>query len=180
MGNPGRQYENTRHNMGFLAVEHISRELNFPVTKLKFKSLCGDALVAGKHVLFMKPATYMNRAGEAVVEAMRFYKVPLENLLVISDDVALPQGKMRIRRGGSDGGQKGIGNIIYLTGRDDFPRVRLGIGQKPHPDMELADWVLSRFSPDELKALIPVFKNTLAAVELIIGGKIDEAMNKFN
>jgi PTH1 family peptidyl-tRNA hydrolase len=180
LGNPGREYEHTRHNMGFMAVDYIAKALGFEISRLKFKSLCGDAMVAGKRVLFIKPSTYMNKSGEAVVDAMSFYKIPPENLIVISDDVALAAGKMRIRRGGSDGGQKGLNNIIYLTGRDDFPRVRLGIGQKPHPGMELADWVLSRFTPQELKALEPVFENTLAAVELIVNGKIDEAMNKFN
>jgi PTH1 family peptidyl-tRNA hydrolase len=180
LGNPGREYENTRHNMGFMAVDHIAKALGFEIGRLKFKSLCGDTMLAGKRVLFLKPSTYMNKSGEAVVDAMGFYKVPPGNLIVISDDIALAAGKMRIRRGGSDGGQKGLNNIIYLTGRDDFPRVRLGIGQKPHPGMELADWVLSRFTPQELKALEPVFGNALAAIELIIGGKIDEAMNRFN
>lgn len=180
LGNPGREYDNTRHNMGFVAVDYIAEKLGFPVKKLKFQSLCGDTVVAGKRVLFLKPSTYMNKSGEALCDAMRFYKVPIENVLVISDDISLAVGKMRIRRSGSDGGQKGLKNIIYLTGRDDFPRIRLGIGAKPHPDMELAAWVLSRFSKDEGKLLEPIWQNTLEAVELIISGKTDEAMNRYN
>lgn len=180
LGNPGREYANTRHNMGFIAVDYISGKLDFPVKRLKFQSLCGDAIVAGKRVLFLKPSTYMNKSGEAVRDAMQFYKVPIENVLVISDDISLAVGKMRIRRSGSDGGQKGLRSIIYLTGKDNFPRIRLGIGAKPHPDMDLADWVLSRFTKDESKLLDPVWQNTLDAVELIISGKSDEAMNRFN
>lgn len=180
LGNPGREYENTRHNMGFIAVDYIAAKLNFTMKRLKFKSLCGDAVIAGKRVLFIKPSTYMNKSGEAVRDAMSFYKVPIENIIVISDDISLDVGKMRIRRSGSDGGQKGLKNIIYLTGKDTFPRIRLGIGAKPHPEMELADWVLSRMSKDEAKRLAPVLENTYEAVELIVGGQIDAAMNKFN
>lgn len=180
LGNPGKQYENTRHNMGFIAIDYISEKLGFDIKRLKFQSLCGDASVSGRRVLFMKPSTYMNRSGECVRDAMQFYKVPIENVLIISDDVALDMGKMRIRRSGSDGGQKGLKNIIYLTGKDNFPRIRLGIGAKPHPDMELAAWVLTRFTKEDGKVLEPVWQNTLEAVELIIDGKIDAAMNKFN
>ena len=180
LGNPGREYENTRHNIGFLAVDTIAEKLGFDMKRLKFKALCGDAMVSGKRVLFMKPSTYMNKSGESVLDAMRFYKVPPENLIVISDDIALDVGKMRIRRSGSDGGQKGLKNIIYLLGRDDFPRVRLGVGEKPHKDMELAAWVLSRFSKQDGKLLEQIFQNTFEAVELIVNGQIDKAMNKFN
>lgn len=180
LGNPGREYENTRHNMGFMAVDYISEKLGFQVKRLKFQSLCGDTVISGKRVLFLKPSTYMNKSGEAVRDAMQFYKVPVENVLVISDDVSLAVGKMRIRRSGSDGGQKGLRSIIYLTGKDNFPRIRLGVGAKPHPEMDLADWVLSRFTKDEGKLLEPVWQNTLKAVELIISGDVDEAMNRFN
>lgn len=180
LGNPGKQYENTRHNMGFIAVDYIAEKSSFPIKRLKFQSLCGDTVISGKRVLFIKPSTYMNKSGEAIRDAMQFYKVPIENVLVISDDIALDVGKMRIRRSGSDGGQKGLKNIIYLTGKDNFPRIRLGVGAKPHPDMELAAWVLSRFNKDEQKKLDPIWKNTFEAVELIVAGKIDEAMNRFN
>ena len=180
LGNPGREYENTRHNMGFLAVDTIAERLGFDMKRLKFKALCGDAVVSGKRVLFMKPSTYMNKSGESVRDAAQFYKVPVENIIIISDDIALDVGKMRIRRSGSDGGQKGLKNIIYLLGRDDFPRIRLGIGAKPHKDMELAAWVLSRFPKEDGKLLEQVFQNTFEAVELIVNGRIDTAMNKFN
>ncbi|MDR2932381.1 MAG: aminoacyl-tRNA hydrolase, partial [Oscillospiraceae bacterium] len=157
LGNPGREYENTRHNAGFMALDYMSGAWGFQVNKLKFKALCGDAMVAGKRVLFLKPSTYMNNSGEAVRDALSFYKVPIQNLVVISDDVTLDTGKMRVRRKGSDGGQKGLKSIIYLTGKDDFPRIRIGIGAKPHPEMALADWVLSRFTDKEREALRPVF-----------------------
>lgn len=180
LGNPGREYQNTRHNMGFIAVNYIAEKLGFGIKKLKFQALCGDSLIAGKRVLFLKPSTYMNKSGESVRDAMQFYKVPVQNLIVISDDISLGVGKMRIRRSGSDGGQKGLRNIIYLTGKDDFPRIRLGVGAKPHPDMDLAAWVLTRFTKDEAKLLEPVWQNTLEAVELIVHGDIDKAMNRYN
>lgn len=180
LGNPGKQYENTRHNAGFLALEHIARETGTEVKKLKFKALCGDAMIAGRHCVLLKPSTFMNLSGEAVRDAARFYKLPLEQVVVLSDDVNLDVGRMRVRRSGSDGGQKGLKNIIYLTGKDTFPRVRIGVGKKPHPDMELADWVLGQFSKEDRKALEPVLENAAKAVELIVGGDIQEAMNRFN
>jgi len=180
LGNPGRNYETTRHNAGFMAVDYIAGKLGFPVKQLKFKALNGDAMIAGKRVLFLKPSTYMNKSGESVRDAMAFYKVPVENLIVICDDTALDVGKMRIRKKGSDGGQKGLRNIIYLTGRDDFARIRIGVGAKPHPDMDLADWVLSGFNKHDMAQIEPLFANGLGSVELIVKGEIDTAMNKFN
>lgn len=180
LGNPGREYEATRHNTGFLAIDYIAEKCGAQIKKLKFKALTGDAVIAGKRVLLLKPSTYMNLSGQSVTEAMAFYKVPVENLIVISDDTALPIGKMRIRRSGSDGGQKGLGNIIYLLGKDTFPRIRIGVGTKPHPEMSLADWVLSRFTEKDFKALAPMWDNAYQAVGLIVQGKIDEAMNRFN
>lgn len=180
LGNPGRDYELTRHNAGFLAVDHCAEKCGAKIQKLKFKSLCGEAMLADRRVLLLKPSTFMNKSGEAVREAMQFYKIPPERLIVLSDDIALDVGKMRIRRSGSDGGQKGLRSIIYLTGRDDFPRIRIGIGKKPHPDMELADWVLSRFSPDEMKSIEPMLENAFSAIRLIVQGDIDQAMSKFN
>lgn len=180
LGNPGKQYENTRHNVGFMAMDFITDRLGISLKRLKFQSLCGDGVLAGKRVLLLKPSTYMNRSGEAVRDALAYYKIPTTRLLVINDDIALDVGRMRIRRSGSDGGQKGLKNIIYLTGKDDFPRIRIGIGGKPHPDMELAAWVLSRFSPAEQKQIRPLFENTLDAVELILQGDIAEAMNRYN
>lgn len=180
LGNPGREYEGTRHNAGFLAADRIAEELGVRINKLKFKALCGDGMMAGRRVLLLKPSTYMNKSGESVRDAMGFYKVPIQNVIVLSDDVALEVGRLRVRRSGSDGGQKGLRSIIYLTGQDSFPRVRIGIGAKPHPDMELADWVLSKFTADDKRKLDPVLEHAAEAVGLIVQGKITEAMNRFN
>ena len=180
LGNPGKQYAFTRHNAGYLAVDHISAKLGFAVNRLKFKSLCGDAVISGKRVLFLKPTTFMNNSGEAVRDAMQFYKLPIENVLVIFDDASLPVGAMRIRQQGSDGGQKGARSIIYLTGKDTFPRVKIGIGAKAHPEMDMADWVLSAFTKQDAAALEPVWDRVLEAVEMMVKGDIAGAMNKFN
>lgn len=180
LGNPDRKYENTRHNCGWLAIDYIAEKLGIKVNKIKYKSFVGEAAIGGKKALLMKPTTYMNNSGQAVVEAMNFYKIPPENVIVIFDDVSLDVGKMRIRQKGSDGGQKGMRSIIYLSGSDAFPRIKIGIGAKPNPDWDLADWVLSRFSDDERKTLEKMFENAYEAVGLIIDGKTDRAMNRFN
>lgn len=180
LGNPGAQYERTRHNAGYLALDYIAGCLGVPVKRIRFKSLCGEAVLAGRRVLLLKPTTFMNRSGEAIRDAMAFYKLPIERVLVLYDDVSLPQGRMRVRRKGSDGGHNGIRNILYLTGEDAFPRVKIGIGAKAHPDMDLVDWVIGRFTPAETKALEPVWDQVMQAAELIVGERIDEAMNRFN
>ena len=180
LGNPGREYANTRHNAGYMALDYIADKLDAKVKRIKFKSFVCECEIAGRRVLLMKPTTYMNNSGQAVVEAMKFYKIPAEKVLILLDDVNLDVGKTRIRLKGSDGGQNGMKNIIYLSGSDAFPRIKIGIGKKPHPDYDLAAWVLSRFSADELKALEQVRKNCLEAAELILDGKADRAMNKFN
>lgn len=180
LGNPDKKYENTRHNSGWIAVDHIAEKNFCKVNRIKYKSYTGECVIGGKKVLLMKPATYMNNSGQAVVEAMNFYKIPPEKVIVIFDDISLDVGKMRIRAKGSDGGQKGMRSIIYLSGSDMFPRIKIGIGAKPNPNWDLADWVLSRFSSDEQKKLKPVLENTNDAVGLIIDGKIDRAMNMFN
>ena len=180
LGNPDRKYENTRHNCGWLALDHIAEKRGCKVNKIKYKSFVGQCVIAGKKVMLMKPTTYMNNSGQAVVEAMNFYKIKPENVIVIFDDVSLDVGKMRVRQKGSDGGQKGMRSIIYLSGSDEFPRIKIGIGAKPDPDWDLADWVLSKFTSDELKLLEKLFDNANEAVELIIEGKIDRAMNRFN
>ena len=180
LGNPDRKYENTRHNCGWLAIDYIAEKLGIKVNKIKYKSFVGEAAIGGKKALLMKPTTYMNNSGQAVIEAMNFYKIPPENVVVIFDDVSLDVGKMRIRQKGSDGGQKGMRSIIYLSGSDAFPRIKIGIGAKPNPDWDLADWVLSRFSDDERKTLEKIFENAYEAVGLIIDGKTDRAMNRFN
>ena len=180
LGNPGRQYENTRHNTGFLCLDYIAGELGVRVNRVKFKSAVGEAAVAGRRCLLMKPSTFMNLSGQAVTEAMRFYKIPPEKVILLFDDVSLEVGAMRIRRKGSDGGQNGVKNIIYLSGSDAFPRVKVGIGHKPHPDYDLKDWVLSRFSDRDLKQLAELMPKVRDAVELIVKGDIDEAMNRYN
>ena len=180
LGNPDRKYENTRHNCGWLAIDYIAERLGIKGNKIKYKSFVGEAAIGGKKALLMKPTTYMNNSGQAIVEAMNFYKIPPENVIVIFDDVSLDVGKMRIRQKGSDGGQKGMRSIIYLSGSDAFPRIKIGIGAKPNPDWDLADWVLSRFSDDERKTLDKMFENAYEAVGLIIDGKTDRAMNRFN
>ena len=180
LGNPDKKYENTRHNAGWLALDYIADKLDCSVNKLKFKSLVGTCEIGGAKVMIMKPTTYMNNSGQAVVEAMNFYKIPAENVIVIFDDISLDVGKMRIRSKGSDGGQKGMRSIISLSGSQAFPRIKIGIGAKPNPDWDLADWVLSKFSDNEMKELEKMFENAHKAVELIIDGKTDRAINLFN
>ncbi len=180
LGNPGKEYENTRHNAGYLAIEKLCNKYNFKADRLKYKSLCGDVVISGKRCLVIKPSTYMNNSGQAVAEAMNFYKIPVENILVIYDDISIEPSQLRIRRKGSDGGHNGIKNIIYLTGKDAFPRIKIGVGKKPHPKYDLADWVLSTFKKDELPLMDEAFDKAVQAIELIVGGDIDKAMNNFN
>jgi PTH1 family peptidyl-tRNA hydrolase len=180
LGNPDKKYEYTRHNAGFMAIDRIAEQVHISVDRLKFKALTGMCEIEGEKCLLMKPTTYMNLSGQAVVEAMNFYHVPIERVLVLFDDISLDVGGMRIRRKGSDGGHNGIKNIIYLTGKDTFPRVKIGVGKKPHPDYDLADWVLSKFTEEERKQLLPVLDNCVEATQKIIAGQIDQAMNLFN
>ena len=180
LGNPGTEYENTRHNIGFMTIDTLCEKYKVNCKKLKFKSLTCDVMISGKRCLIMKPGTYMNKSGEAVTEAMSFYKIPPERTIIVFDDISLEPGKMRIRRKGSDGGHNGIKNIIYLSGADTFPRIKMGVGAKPHPDYNLADWVLGHFKKEDGEKLEQCFKNAVAALELMVDGKTDQAMNKFN
>lgn len=180
LGNPDKKYEITRHNAGFITADIIADKYDCKINKVKFKSLVGECRINGKRVLIMKPSTYMNNSGQAVVEAMNFYKLPAENVIVIFDDISLDVGKLRIRKKGSDGGQKGMRSIIYLSGKDTFPRIKIGIGAKPNPEWELADWVLSKFTPKELEAIKAAAENALGAVELMVNGETDKAMNRYN
>lgn len=148
--------------------------------RLKFKSLIGEAKIGDKKILLMKPSTYMNLSGQAVLEAVNFYKIPMENVIVIYDDISLEPSQIRIRRKGSDGGHNGIKNIIYLTGKDNFPRIKLGVGKKPHPDYDLAAWVLSRFTKDEFQKMTEAYDKCTDIVRDIVNGDIDRAMNKYN
>lgn len=180
LGNPGTQYEYTRHNAGFMALDHLTGELNARCDRLKFKSLCGDADIGGTRVLLMKPSTLMNNSGIAIGEAARFYKIPPERILVMVDDIALDVGRVRLRRNGSDGGHNGLKSIIYHLGADNFPRVRMGVGKKPRPDYDLADWVLGRFDKADLETLNSTLDNVCQAAQMIVRGDMDKAMNLFN
>ncbi len=180
LGTPAPKYEWTRHNVGFLVVDELAERANLPVQKLKFKALTNTALIGGQSVLLMKPTTYMNLSGEAVGQAARFYKIPPERVLVISDDVALPQGKLRIRRSGSAGGHNGLKNIIAHLGSDQFPRVKVGVGGKPHPDSDMADWVLSKFTGPDKTAMEQTIDRAADAVTCLLAQGVDKAMASFN
>ena len=180
LGNPGKQYESTRHNAGFMALDTLADQLHVDVKRIKFKGLTGEAALGGRKVLLLKPSTYMNLSGQAVTEAMAFYKLPPEKVLIFCDDVNLEPGQLRIRRKGSDGGQNGVKNILYLSGSDQFPRIKIGVGKKPRPDYDLAHWVLSRFTPRDLDALAPALESATDAAQLIVAGEIDKAMNQYN
>ncbi len=180
LGNPDKKYAFTRHNSGFLCVDMLAERYGFTVKKLKFKSLLGDAEIGGHRCLVLKPQTYMNLSGEAVRDAAQFYKIPPERIIVLFDDISLDVGKIRIRRKGTDGGHNGIKNIIYHLNSDNFPRIKIGVGKKPHPDYDLADWVLSEFKKDEEAPLKTALENASAALEYMLDGKIDEAMNRYN
>ena len=180
LGNPGEKYENTRHNVGFLTVDELAGRLDIPVQKLKYRALTNTARLGGAPVLLMKPVTFMNLSGEAVGQAAAFYKIPPERVLVISDDVSLPAGKLRIRRQGSAGGHNGLKNIIAQLGSQEFGRIRIGVGEKPSPDADLAAWVLGRFSPDDRKALEGRFDDIEQAARMVMDGEIEKAMSRFN
>ena len=180
LGNPGVSYEQTRHNAGFLALDAIEKKYTPTSPEHKFNAVCRRAVIGGKSCLLMRPQTFMNKSGESVSDAMDFYDIPPENIIVIYDDISLDVGTMRIRRKGSAGGHNGIKSIIELCGSQDFPRIKIGIGGKPHPDYDLADWVLSRFSEEDMKTLAEVFEKSAEALELIVRGETGEAMNRFN
>ncbi len=180
LGNPGDKYRMTRHNAGFLAMDHISEKYSAQINRSKFKALCGEATICGKSVLLMKPQTFMNNSGEAVVEAASFYKIPAENVIVICDDVNLDIGRLRVRRKGSDGGQKGLRSICEQLGTDGYPRIRIGVGQKPHPDYDMVDWVLSEFGKEDREKLFGGFDTVREGLEKILEGDFDAAMQICN
>ncbi len=180
LGNPGGQYENTRHNAGFLTADELARRGRFAIQRLKFKALTAAVEISGQGVLMMKPTTFMNLSGEAVGEAARFYKIPPDHVLVISDDVSLPLGKLRIRTGGSAGGHNGLKSIIQHLGADQFPRVKVGVGEKPHPDYDMADWVLGKFQGEDKKVMDETVKRAADAVECYLRDGPQKAMNRFN
>ncbi len=180
LGNPGLAYEHTRHNAGYDALTALAARHNITLSKKQFKALTGTGTVAGQKVLLVFPQTFMNNSGEAVGAAMNFYKIPADRLLVLSDDISLDVGGLRVRKKGSDGGQKGLRSIICHIGTDLFPRIRIGVGAKPHPAYDLADWVLSKYKKDEQPKMEDAFEKAAAAAELIIAGDIDKAMNTYS
>ncbi len=180
LGNSGKQYELTRHNAGFLFADLLADKNSAKINKIQFKSVTATINLGGHKCLLLKPQTFMNNSGEAVKAAASFYKIPAEKIIVIFDDISLPCGKLRIRRKGSAGGHNGIKSIIYHLNSDNFPRIKLGVGEKPHPDYELADWVLSNFKKDELPQLRQAAENACDAVELMVKGDVEKAMSNFN
>lgn len=180
LGNPGAEYTNTRHNAGFLAIDKIAERCSVKINRVKFKGLCADTVISSKRVLLLKPQTFMNLSGESVLEAADFYKIAPENIIVICDDVNFDVGVMRIRKKGSDAGQRGVRSIIKCLGTDAFPRIKIGVGKKPNPEYDMADWVLSKFTSDEEKTLNTSIENSYDAVCLMLSDKTDEAMAKFN
>ncbi len=180
LGNPGKKYEGTRHNAGFAAMEALAGKLNVKVSKSKYKALTAETMIGEKRVLLMMPQTFMNLSGESVVEAMRFYKLKPEQVLVMLDDITLPVGTIRIRRKGSDGGQRGMRSIITLSGSEQFLRIKIGVGQKPRPDYDLAAWVLSKFTGEEAAKMVDAVQNAADAACKIVEGNLDGAMNAYS
>ncbi len=180
LGNPGLQYENTRHNVGFMAVDLLSKTEKFDFNKNKMDGILGEFRTNGQRVLVLKPQTYMNNSGKSVTKVASFYKIPLERIIILHDDISLDVGKIRARRKGSDGGQKGMRDIIELSGSDNIARIKIGVGAKPHPDYSLVDWVLSRFTENETKSLEAALNIAVLATLEIISRGIDSAMNKYN
>ena len=180
LGTPGAKYERTRHNVGFMTGDSLSKDLNVKIDRVKYKALIRQAEIDEEPVLLMKPQTYMNLSGSAVKEAMDFYKIPLDHVIVVSDDVSLPVGKLRVRRSGSAGGHNGLKDIIAKCGGDGFPRVKIGVGEKPHPDYDMADWVLSSFKGDDAKTIDTACEKAADAVKAIILKGVDKAMSMYN
>jgi len=180
LGNPGKEYEKTRHNAGFLSIDYIAGRLGVSINRAKFHALVGEGEIAGKRVLFMKPETYMNNSGVAIAEAATFYKIPAQNVIVLHDEISFDPGLFRIRRKGSAGGHNGLKSIIAHLGSQDFPRVKIGVGQKPTPEYDLADWVLGKMPAADCEKITEKFGDIHTSVELIVSGKIDEAMNRFS
>ncbi len=180
LGNPGAKYETTRHNAGFLFITYLEDEFGFKAKKLKFHALIGDTKIADRKVLFMKPQTMMNNSGTAVAECANFYKIPPENIIVVFDDISLEPGKLRIRRKGSAGGHNGIKSIIAHLGSENFPRIKIGVGAKPNPDYDLADWVLGNFPKKDIPAVRNAIEDGANALEMLVKGDFEGAMSKYN
>lgn len=180
LGNPGQQYQKTRHNVGFVAVDYIAAKLGVKIDRAKFHSLVAEAKIGEVRVLLMKPETYMNNSGVAIGEAAAFYKIPAERVLVLHDEISFDPGLMRIRRKGSAGGHNGLKSIIAHLASEEFPRVKIGVGKKPTPEYDLADWVLGKLPKDDSDKIDARLGDIYAAAELIVRGDIDGAMQKYS
>lgn len=180
LGNPDRKYEGTKHNVGFMFMDILAEKYGIKINKIKYKSVICDTKIGNSRVLLMKPQTYMNNSGEAIREAAQFYKIPPERIIVVFDDISLEPGKLRIRKNGSDGGHNGLKSIIYHLNSNQFPRIKIGVGAKPHPDYDLASWVLSGFSRESAEQVKTSLDNAVSALELMLKGQTDMAMNKYN
>ncbi len=183
LGNPTPKYENTRHNAGFLAIDYILKSNIVKINKeniRKFQAVITDLYINNVRCLFLKPITYMNNSGEAVEAVINYYKLSVKDLLVIYDDISFDVGEIKIKKKGSAGGHNGIKSIIYDTGEEDFVRIKIGVGKKPHKDYDLAKWVLSTFSETEKEKLNSAFEKAKKATELIVSGEVEKAMNEFN
>ena len=180
LGNPGSEYARTRHNAGWLACEALEAKENIHTSRLRFHAFTGVGRFGGQQVLFMRPQTYMNLSGDAVQPAAAFYKIPTDHIIVVHDDMALNAGKLRIKRGGSDGGHNGIKSITQRLGSPDYPRVKIGVGQPPNPDWDRIDWVIGKLTEEEFKVISEAAQRAVKAVEELLRSGIDSAMNKFN
>ena len=180
LGNPGMRYEGTRHNAGFMAADALAKRRGIAINKLRFKALTAQCAVAGESVLLMKPQTYMNLSGDSIAPMAGFFKIPADHVLVLCDDITQAPGKLRIRPSGSAGGHNGLKSIIARLGGENFPRIRIGIGAKPHPDYDLAAWVLGKFPPEDAKAISDRYPDLEAAAKLIMDGKLSLAQSKYN
>lgn len=180
LGNPGKEYTYNRHNAGFMCMDVICDKYRARVDKAKFKALVGECTIAGKRVLLMKPQTFMNNSGEAIREAADFYNIPADNIIVIFDDISIGVGTLRIRRKGSAGGHNGIKSVIEYLSTNEFPRIKLGVGNKPSPEYDIIKWVLGNIPEDDRKAMSEAYSRAADALEVMIAGNIDTAMNKFN
>ena len=180
LGNPGARYENTRHNAGFMTADAAEKRANVRINRIKFNSLTALVTLGGQRVFLMKPQTYMNLSGGALRQAMRYYRVPLGNVVVVSDDISMPAGKLRIRRSGSAGGHNGLKDIIEKCGGDGFPRIKIGVGGPPGDEHDMAGWVLSKLSGVDKRLITEAAERAAAALEMIVAGRIDAAMAEYN
>ena len=180
LGNPGREYADTKHNVGFMVIDKLADQYNIDVTKFKHKAFVGDGIISGKKVMLVKPQTYMNLSGDSVGEMAQFYKIPPENIIVINDDISLDVGRIRVRPKGSAGGHNGLKSIIYRLNSDTFPRVKMGVGAPKHEDYDLADFVLGRFTKEEIPVMEDAIVKAEKAVAEIIKNGVQSAMNKYN